>query len=67
MKKKLAIVLSCALAATLLFGCTSKEPTTTEGETQQQETTTETTAADGELTAEQFQTSLTWTVTLTTV
>ena len=55
MKKKLAIVLSCALAATLLFGCTSKEPTTTEGETQQQETTTETTAADGELTAEQFQ------------
>ena len=56
MKKKLAIVLSCALAATLLFGCTSKEPTTTEGETQQQETTTETDAADGELTAEQFQT-----------
>lgn len=56
MKKKLVIVLSCALAATLLFGCTSKEPTTTEGETQQQETTTETTAADGELTAEQFQT-----------
>lgn len=55
MKKKLAIVLSCALAATLLFGCTSKEPTTTEGETQQ-ETTTETDAADGELTAEQFQT-----------
>ena len=55
MKKKLAIVLSCALAATLLFGCTSKEPTTTEGETQQQETTTETTAADGELTAEQIQ------------
>ena len=55
MKKKLAIVLSCTLAAILLFGCTSKEPTTTEGETQQKETTTETTAADGELTAEQFQ------------
>ena len=45
MKKKLAIVLSCTLAAILLFGCTSKEPTTTEGETQQKETTTETTPA----------------------
>lgn len=55
MKKKLAMVLSCALAAALLFGCTSKEPKTTEGETQQQ-TTTETDTADGELTAEKFQT-----------